>query len=54
MYFTGITFCQYSKEAVCMQQKTLLEVFIINSNYKYSLKIKKMYLSNLQKIRKEK
>jgi len=33
MYFTGITFCQYSKVAVCMHEKTLLEFFIINSNY---------------------
>ena len=36
-----------------MQQRTLLEFFIISSNYKYSFKIKMMYLSNLQKIRKE-
>jgi len=52
MYFTGITFCQYFKAALCMQQKTLLEFLIIDSNFKYSFKIKMMYLSNLTEDKK--
>jgi hypothetical protein len=53
VYLTGITFCKYSKEDVCMEQKTFCKSVVITVIIRIVSKESKMYLSKLQKIRKE-